>query len=124
MAAYWNLRGRTDDRKRYLPLAVAAAQRVAEATGTRDDRLRADAWRGITATCCSSLAMSQPHAPATSARLAVMQAVGDQREEGVALSKLGDLALREGDVAAAAPPTSASSPSCAPSATSGRRASR
>ncbi len=30
-----------------------------------------------------------------------MRAVGDQRAEGVALSKLGDLALREGDVAAA-----------------------
>ncbi len=57
MASYWDTRGRTDDRKRYLPLAVEAARRLAAgqrierrwpaagAPATVVRRASADAWR-------------------------------------------------------------------------------
>jgi len=100
MSAYWRDRGRTPARRRYLPAGLEAAERVA-AHGDRDDRLDLAGLQLASADLQLMLGQVDGAERLYEQALAIMREVGDRREEGVALSKLGDIALGRDNLAGA-----------------------
>ena len=82
MANYWDMRGRTDARERTLPLAVAAAQRLASVSGARDDRLLAARLELSQANLLQQLGDLPAARRLAERSAATFAALDDQRGEG------------------------------------------
>ncbi len=100
-ANYWNTHSRTAAREQYLPAAVAAAER--QVAAERNDATVIDAaiLHGHYATLLQQLGRMREFREMATASLNEYREAHDQRGEGVALSKLGDLAMQEGDLTTA-----------------------
>ncbi|HEY8323828.1 MAG TPA: tetratricopeptide repeat protein, partial [Ktedonobacterales bacterium] len=98
MVSFWEVRSRTEARQAYLPLAVAAAQRVATASDARDDHLQVARLELAYGSLLQMLGDLPGARRLIERSLATFVEYGDLRGEGVARSLLGDVALQEGDL--------------------------
>jgi tetratricopeptide (TPR) repeat protein len=96
MQYFWRDRWRTDESLRYLPWGVAAAERVAESSSQRADRLRAADLALIYGQVLRRTGQLDAAERTFQANLAIRRAAEDIPGEGAALGQLGNLALRRG----------------------------
>lgn len=101
MKTFWRDLSKTASRKTYLPLGLAAAQRMAESHGERDDRLRLARLQLAYAELLHLLGNLAAAERLLRQSLTIRLEEQDRRGEGVALSKLGDILVRRGDLAGA-----------------------
>jgi tetratricopeptide (TPR) repeat protein len=96
LAQYWRDRGQTRAALRYLPLAIAAAERVARQTGSRADQGRERALVGAYGQILYGTGQLVQAEEALRHALDLTRALEDRQAEGVYLSDLGQIAQRRG----------------------------
>jgi tetratricopeptide (TPR) repeat protein len=86
---FWRDTGHTRAGLRYLPWGQAAAERVAQATGTREDRRRAANITGYYGDILRNVGRLGEADTIYQADLALRREIGDRQGEGVVLTRLG-----------------------------------
>jgi tetratricopeptide (TPR) repeat protein len=97
---YWRDRSRTQERRRYLPWGVQAAQQLARSR-RRADRLRLARLQLAYAELLLLLGETSQAEAYLQRSYRLCRKMGDDRGQGVAQAKLGDILLRRGDLAGA-----------------------
>jgi tetratricopeptide (TPR) repeat protein len=98
---YWRDLSKNSERERYLPWGVSAAERIVSDTHNADDLRRLAALQLSHADLLFTLGRTRDAEKDVELSLATYQQVGDRREEGLALSKLGDVQLQRGELESA-----------------------
>ncbi len=101
MQYYWRDRSRNQERRRYLPWGIAAAERIATTTNDTQDRLALARLLLTYGDLLLTLGRTSDAEQQLRRSLEIRREAGDTRGEGIALSQLGDILRQRGDLAGA-----------------------
>ncbi|HZC05084.1 MAG TPA: tetratricopeptide repeat protein [Ktedonobacterales bacterium] len=102
MRGFWRDTGRTRAGLRYLPLGAAAAGRIADASGERQDRLRQAYITGYLGDLLQNTGRLDDAEAIFLQDLDLRRSIEDRQGQGVVLSRLGQVALSRGRLEEAA----------------------
>ncbi len=98
---YWRDRSKTQERKRYLPWGIAAAERITTASQERENQLALARLLLSYGDLLQRIGRTQDAETYYHRSLDIRREVHDTRGEGIVLSYLGDVLVQRGDLAGA-----------------------